>query len=122
MGLDSPLPRMKLMRGLKIMGVDRKILCGQTLNPTACVAHHTFDQFEVHSLGDISIKVRTGRFIAITIASGSGEAALLDMIPGTKCATWRYVKVGGKEIGLEQERPRELARAADRTGVAVLQF
>ena len=62
------------------------------------------DEFEVCALDNVSIRIPTGRFLAIMGPSGSGKTTLLNLIAGIDHPTSGRVAVGGEEITEMKER------------------
>src|SRR5712692_8399772 len=56
------------------------------------------DEFEVRALENVTIKIPTGRFVAIMGPSGSGKTTMLNLIAGIDHPTRGRVAVGGEEI------------------------
>jgi putative ABC transport system ATP-binding protein len=62
------------------------------------------DEFEVRALDNVSVRIPTGRFVAIMGPSGSGKTTLLNLIAGIDHPTSGRVAVGGEEITGMKER------------------
>jgi putative ABC transport system ATP-binding protein len=62
------------------------------------------DEFEVRALDNVSVRIPTGRFVAIMGPSGSGKTTLLNLIAGIDHPTSGRVAVGGEEIMGMKER------------------
>jgi putative ABC transport system ATP-binding protein len=62
------------------------------------------DEFEVRALDNVSMRIPTGRFVAIMGPSGSGKTTLLNLIAGIDHPTSGQVAVGGEEITGMKER------------------
>jgi putative ABC transport system ATP-binding protein len=69
------------------------------------------DEFEVRALDDVTIRFRSGHFVAIMGPSGSGKTTLLNLIAGIDHATSGHVIVGGQEITATKERDLAAWRA-----------
>jgi putative ABC transport system ATP-binding protein len=78
------------------------------------------DEFEVRALDNVTMKIASGRFVAIMGPSGSGKTTLLNLIAGIDHPTSGRVAVGGEEITAMKER--ELARWRARHIGLVFQF
>src|SRR6266436_9446374 len=78
------------------------------------------DEFEVRALDNVTIKIPTGRFVAIMGPSGSGKTTMLNLIAGIDHPTSGRVAVGGEEITKMKEV--ELARWRSRHIGLVFQF
>jgi putative ABC transport system ATP-binding protein len=62
------------------------------------------EEFEVRALDNVSVRIPTGRFVAIMGPSGSGKTTLLNLIAGIDHPTSGRVAVGGEEITGMKER------------------
>jgi putative ABC transport system ATP-binding protein len=62
------------------------------------------DEFEVRALDDVTIKIPTGKFVAIMGPSGSGKTTMLNLIAGIDHATGGRLVVGNEEITRMKER------------------
>src|ERR1700746_4098610 len=78
------------------------------------------DEFEVRALDNVSVRIPTGRFVAIMGPSGSGKTTLLNLIAGIDHPTSGRVAVGGEEI--TEMKERELAGWSARHIGLVFQF
>jgi putative ABC transport system ATP-binding protein len=78
------------------------------------------DEFQIHALDNVTIRIPTGRFVAIMGPSGSGKTTLLNLIAGIDHPTSGRVAIGGEEIGGMKER--ELAAWRARHIGLVFQF
>jgi putative ABC transport system ATP-binding protein len=78
------------------------------------------DEFEVHALDNVTIRIATGRFVAIMGPSGSGKTTLLNLIAGIDHPSSGRVAVGHEEITGMKER--ELADWRARHIGLVFQF
>ncbi len=78
------------------------------------------DEFEVRALDNVTMKIASGRFVAIMGPSGSGKTTLLNLIAGIDHPTSGRVAVGGEEIAEMKER--ELAQWRARHIGLVFQF
>ncbi|HVA68865.1 MAG TPA: ABC transporter ATP-binding protein [Candidatus Binataceae bacterium] len=78
------------------------------------------DEFEIRALDNVSMRILSGRFVAVMGPSGSGKTTLLNLIAGIDHPTSGRVAVGGEEItGMKD---RELARWRARHIGLVFQF
>ncbi len=78
------------------------------------------DEFEIRALDNVSMRIVSGRFVAVMGPSGSGKTTLLNLIAGIDHPTSGRVAVGGEEItGMKD---RELARWRARHIGLVFQF
>jgi putative ABC transport system ATP-binding protein len=78
------------------------------------------DEFQIHALDNVTIRIPTGRFVAIMGPSGSGKTTLLNLIAGIDHPTSGRVAVGSEEIAGMKER--ELAAWRARHIGLVFQF
>lgn len=78
------------------------------------------DEFQIHALDNVTIRIPTGRFVAIMGPSGSGKTTLLNLIAGIDHPTSGRVAIGGEEIAGMKER--ELAAWRARHIGLVFQF
>lgn len=78
------------------------------------------DDFDVHALDDVTLRIPEHRFVAIMGPSGSGKTTLLNLITGIDYATAGRVRVGAEEITRMTER--ELAAWRARHIGLVFQF
>jgi putative ABC transport system ATP-binding protein len=78
------------------------------------------DEFEVRALDNVTMKIASGRFVAIMGPSGSGKTTLLNLIAGIDHPTSGRVAVGGEEI--TEMKERELAQWRARHIGLVFQF
>src|SRR5256714_6837394 len=62
------------------------------------------DEFEVRALDDPALDIPRKSFVAILGPSGSGKAALLNLVTGIDHAAFGRVAVGGEEISTMNER------------------
>jgi putative ABC transport system ATP-binding protein len=69
------------------------------------------DEFEIHALDHVTIKIPTAHFVAIMGPSGSGKTTLLNLIAGIDHPTSGRVAVGGEEITRMKERDLAAWRA-----------
>jgi len=56
------------------------------------------DEFEVHALNDITLRIPQHSFAAIMGPSGSGKTTLLNLITGIDEATSGRIAIGGEEV------------------------
>ena len=78
------------------------------------------DEFEIRALDNVTLRIPTGRFVAIMGPSGSGKTTLLNLIAGIDHPTSGRVAVGNEQItGM---RERDLARWRARHIGLVFQF
>jgi len=78
------------------------------------------DEFEIHALDNVTIRIPVGHFVAIMGPSGSGKTTLLNLIAGIDHPTSGRVAVGNEEITGMKER--ELAGWRARHIGLVFQF
>ncbi|HXZ88212.1 MAG TPA: ABC transporter ATP-binding protein [Candidatus Binataceae bacterium] len=78
------------------------------------------DEFEIHALDKVTIRIPIAHFVAIMGPSGSGKTTLLNLIAGIDHPTAGRVAVGGEEITGMKER--ELAAWRARHIGLVFQF
>ena len=78
------------------------------------------DEFEIHALDNVTIRIPVGHFVAIMGPSGSGKTTLLNLIAGIDHPTAGRVAVGNEEITGMKER--ELAAWRARHIGLVFQF
>ncbi len=78
------------------------------------------DEFEIHALDNVTIRIPVGHFVAIMGPSGSGKTTLLNLIAGIDHPTAGRVAVGDEEITGMKER--ELAAWRARHIGLVFQF
>src|SRR5882757_2866231 len=78
------------------------------------------DEFEVRALDSVTMKIASGRFVAIMGPSGSGKTTLLNLIAGIDHPTSGHVAVGKEEITAMSDR--ELAAWRARHIGLVFQF
>jgi putative ABC transport system ATP-binding protein len=69
------------------------------------------DEFEIHALDHVTIKIPTAHFVAIMGPSGSGKTTLLNLIAGIDHPTSGRVTVGSEEITRMKERDLAAWRA-----------
>jgi len=69
------------------------------------------DEFEIHALDHVTIKIPAAHFVAIMGPSGSGKTTLLNLIAGIDHPTSGSVAVGGEEITRMKERDLAAWRA-----------
>src|SRR5438552_18431572 len=67
----------------------------------------------IHALDRVSVAIPAGEFVAVTGPSGSGKAALANIIGGLDRADSGTVRVGGAQ--LDRIRDRELSAYRNRT-------
>jgi putative ABC transport system ATP-binding protein len=78
------------------------------------------DEFEIRALDSVTIRIPSGRFVAIMGPSGSGKTTMLNLIAGIDHPTSGRVAVGGEEItGMKEV---DLARWRSRHIGLVFQF
>jgi putative ABC transport system ATP-binding protein len=78
------------------------------------------DEFQIHALDNVTIRIPTGHFVAIMGPSGSGKTTLLNLIAGIDHPTSGRVAIGNEEIAGMKER--ELAAWRARHIGLVFQF
>jgi putative ABC transport system ATP-binding protein len=78
------------------------------------------DEFQIHALDNVTIRIPTGHFVAIMGPSGSGKTTLLNLIAGIDRPTSGRVAIGNEEIAGMKER--ELAAWRARHIGLVFQF
>jgi putative ABC transport system ATP-binding protein len=78
------------------------------------------DEFQIHALDNVTIRIPIGHFVAIMGPSGSGKTTLLNLIAGIDRPTSGRVAIGNEEIGGMKER--ELAAWRARHIGLVFQF
>jgi putative ABC transport system ATP-binding protein len=78
------------------------------------------DEFQIHALDNVTIRIPIGHFVAIMGPSGSGKTTLLNLIAGIDRPTSGRVAIGNEEIAGMKER--ELAAWRARHIGLVFQF
>ena len=61
---------------------------------------------EVHALRGVSLKIESGRFVALRGRSGSGKTTLLNCLGGLDNPTSGQITIQGEDIGSKDERER----------------